>query len=46
MVLPAAQLADRMPDGYIQLWAASLLKGLEGTTYSNRTLVKVYRNTS
>ena len=27
MVLPATQLAGRIPDTYIQLWAASLLRG-------------------
>ena len=27
MVKPGMQLADKMPDAYIQLWAASLLRG-------------------
>jgi len=30
MALPANQLAGRIPDSYIHMWAASLLRG-EGT---------------
>lgn len=31
MALPANQLAGRIPDSYIHMWAASLLRG-EGTS--------------
>ena len=27
MVVPAMQVANRIPDVYLQLWASSLLKG-------------------
>lgn len=28
MVLPAMQLSGKIPDNYVQLWAASLLRGM------------------
>jgi hypothetical protein len=28
MVVPAMQVANKVPDVYLQLWAASLLKGI------------------
>ena len=35
MVMPAMQLAAKVPDVYLQLWSASLLKGMSfGSSFS------------
>lgn len=38
MALPASQLAGRIPDSYIHMWAASLLRG----KLTTRLMTKLY----